>query len=70
MTFAEALQVVMDEKGLSQADICRATGLSDAYVSMLVSGKVRDPKWSRAELVIRALGVTLDEFSLIKSSDE
>lgn len=69
MTFAEALRVAMKQKKLKQVDICRATGLSDAYVSMLVSGKIDDPKWSKAELVIQALGLTLDEFSQLKSKE-
>lgn len=67
MTFAEALKIAMDNKNLKQVDICRATGLSDAYVSMLVSGKIEDPKWSTAELVIRSLDMTLDEFSQLKA---
>ena len=68
MTFAEALRAAMADKGLKQADICQATGLSDAYVSMLVNGKIEDPKWSKAELVITALGMSLDEFSQLKNS--
>ena len=67
MTFAEALRTAMKERNLKQVDICRATGLSDAYISMLVSGKIDDPKWSKAELVIQALGMTLDEFSKLKA---
>lgn len=69
MTFAEALRVAMKNKNLKQVDICRATGLSDAYISMLVSGKIDDPKWSTAEHVIHALGMTLDEFSQLKAMD-
>lgn len=69
MTFAEALRAAMKAKGVKQVDICRATGLSDAYISMLVNGKVEDPKWSTAELVIHALGMTLDDFSLLKSEE-
>ena len=67
MTFAEALRAAMKQKDLKQVDICRATGLSDAYVSMLVGGKIDDPKWSKAVIIIQALGLTLDEFSQLKA---
>lgn len=70
MTFAEALRKAMQERGIKQVHIVRATGLSDAYVSMLVNGKVDDPKFSTAESVIHALGMSLDEFSELRRSDQ
>ena len=69
MTFGEALRAVMNERGIRQKDIVRATGFTDAYVSMLVNGKVEDPKFSTAEKVIRALGISLDEFARVKADD-
>ena len=70
MTFAEALRIAMVQRDIKQAHIVKETGFSDAYVSMLVNGKVRDPKFSTAEKVIHALGMSLDEFSQLRSSDE
>lgn len=69
MTFAEALRRAMNERGIKQKDIVRATGFSDAYVSMLVNGKVEDPKFSTAEAVIHAIGMSLDEFSALRKSE-
>ena len=69
MTFAEALRLAMREHGIKQVDIVRATGLTDAYVSMLVNGKIEDPKFTTAEAVIHALGMSLDEFSELRRSD-
>lgn len=70
MTFAEALRKAMHERGIKQVHIVKATGLSDAYVSMLVNGKVDDPKFSTAEVVIRALGMSLDEFAALRRSND
>ena len=70
MTFAEALRLAMRERDIKQVHIVKVTGLSDAYVSMLVNGKVEDPRFSTAELVIKALGMSLDEFSELRRSDE
>ena len=69
MTFAEALRLAMKERGIKQKDIVKSTGLSDAYVSMLVNGKIDDQKFNSAELVIRSLGMSLDEFSALRRSD-
>ena len=68
--FSEALRLAMAERGIKQVHIVRVTGFSDAYVSMLVNGKVEDPKFSTAEKVIHALGMSLDEFSALRNSDE
>lgn len=70
MTFAQALRLAMKERGIKQVHIVKATGFSDAYVSMLVNGKVEDPKFTTAESVIHALGMSLDDFSALRRSDE
>lgn len=70
MTFSEAVVTIMERDGITQADLCKRAGISDAYASMLCNGKVVDPKWSRAEVIIEALGVSLDEFSAIRRSNE
>ncbi len=69
VTFAEALAIAMEKKRVKQSHIVKATGLSDAYVSMLVNGKIADPKFTTAEMVIHALGMSLDEFSALRMSD-
>lgn len=69
MTFAEALVIAMEMKGVKQAHIVKATGLSDAYVSMLVNGRIADPKFTTAEMVIHSLGMSLDEFSALRRGE-
>ena len=40
------LNELLKEKGATQADVCRETGLSTALVSQVFSGKTRDPRLS------------------------
>lgn len=61
MTFGSACRILFERSGMSQADFCRASGLSTAYTSMLLSGKVRDPSFEKACVVADALGVTLED---------
>lgn len=70
MQLNQALREIADVKGIRQADICRETGLSDAHVSQLFSGKIRDPKASVIYKIARAMGVTVDELLELADSYE
>lgn len=62
MDYAHAVRHLFNQSGMSQADLCRRGGFSRAYVSMLLSGKVDNPKFDRACQIADALGVTLEDF--------
>jgi len=62
MDYAHAIRHLFDKSGMTQADLCRRGGFSRAYVSMLLSGKVTNPKFDRACEIADALGVTLEDF--------
>lgn len=61
MAFSNALRTIMDERGLKARDLV-CEDLSAQYLSKLLSGKVRDPTWEKALLIIDALGMTPSEF--------
>ena len=48
------------EKGRSQGDICRATGMDRGYVSRVESG-LKNPTISNLEKIAKALGVKPNE---------
>lgn len=55
------LTKVMNDKGMTQADVCRLTGFSTAVVSQVFSGKTKDPRLSTIIPICRALNITVDE---------
>lgn len=61
--FPRALKKIRLEKGISQGDIFRKTGLERAYISRLENGNVLDPRISTVIILARALGVSIDEFT-------
>ena len=61
MKFYEVVDALMRSKNLRQVDLCRMSGLSSAYMSMFLKGKMQDPTLSTAVSITRALGYTLDE---------
>ena len=69
MTFYETLEIAMRSRGLIPADICAKTGINAAYFSKLKSGHTKDVTWEKAVLIIRALGMTPDEFYALQISD-
>ena len=60
----------MDERGLKQADLCRMTGFSSAQIASIVTGRTKDPKFSTAIAIARALNVSLDWLGGLKDSPE
>lgn len=62
MEFGQAFRVLFNKSGMTQADFARRSGFSTAYVSMLLSGEIKDPKITRACEIADALGVSLQDF--------
>lgn len=60
MEMHERIQLVLTSKGMSQADICRLTGLDSGKVSQVVSGRTKDPRISTIVPIAQALNVSLD----------
>lgn len=61
MQLSRALIDYLGERSMKQADVCRASGLSDAHVSQIFSGKIKDPKASIVYKIAHAMGITVDE---------
>ena len=59
MGFQETLVKLMKERGMSGADLARATGLSAAAVSDYMRGK-KEPRGKQSAVLARALHVSMD----------
>ena len=51
---------IRDEKGMTQSDICKATGMDAGYISRVENG-VKNPTISNLEKIAKALCVTPSE---------
>lgn len=60
--FGDRVQELMDEKGLTQAELGRRSGMSRSVINNLLRG-IRNPSLLTALTVSRALGVSLDELA-------
>lgn len=60
MQLSRALNDYLEELGMKQADVCRASGMSDAHVSQIFSGKIKDPKASVIYKIAHAMGISVD----------
>ncbi|NPD31506.1 helix-turn-helix transcriptional regulator [Eggerthellaceae bacterium zg-1084] len=61
MNIGRAVRRRAAELGLSQAELCLTTGISNAYMSMLMNSKIADPRISRVIQVAEVLDLTIDE---------
>ena len=61
MPFGATLRAIMDERGLRAQDLV-CDGLTQQYISQIKTGKLKDPTWEKALLIIDALGMTPSEF--------
>lgn len=55
---------LMIKSNISQYKLAKLTGLSTGNISMLLSGKLKEPTLRTAKLIARALDVTIDEITL------
>ena len=62
MTYTQAIRHLFKKSGMSQADFARRGNFSTAYVSMLLKGKMEEPKFGCACEIADALGVSLEDF--------
>ena len=59
MEFHECLVKLMKEKNVSQARICKATGIASSAMSHYVRGET-EPSFTKVVAIARALGVATD----------
>lgn len=70
MELSRALNEIASRNGYRQADICKATGISDAHISQIFSGKIKDPKASIVYKIAHAMNSTVDEIVELAQSYE
>lgn len=63
MTFGDALQKLLDERGMSVYKLSKLSGISEQTLYSLVSGRSKEPSLGRAKEIATALGMTLDELA-------
>ena len=61
MAVTETLKAVMDAKNLRSVDIT-SDEITAPYLSRLLKGKVKEPTWQKALVIINSLDMTVDEF--------
>ena len=65
-TLAERIQYAMDKRGMSQADLARATGMRTSKISYIVTGATKDPQFESVIKIAKALDVSLNYLAGIK----
>lgn len=61
MAFTETLKAVMKAKNLRAVDIA-SDEVTSPYLSRLLNGKVKEPTWQKALVIIKSLNMTVDDF--------
>ena len=62
MKLSESLSRIFFERDLTQADLCRMSGVTTSMMSDYVSGK-KEPTLPKAIAMADALGISLDELA-------
>lgn len=61
MLFGVVVSAYLKEKGMSQAELARRTGLNKQTISAIIVGDSTSPTLNNAVLIADALGVSIDE---------
>lgn len=59
-TLSDRIYAAMELRGMSQADLARATGMHTSIVSQICSGTTKNPTFANVVKIARALDVSLD----------
>lgn len=59
-TLAERIQFAMEMRGMTQADLARATGIATSNIAYIVNGEVKNPRFDSVVKIARALDVSLE----------
>ena len=70
MTFGDMLSFLMSEQGITAAELSRRSGVPQSTITEMLKGRTREPSFSRANRLARALGVSLDRFVELTESDD
>ncbi len=62
MQFHERLSKLMKERGLTQAQLCKLSGIATSAMSHYVRGET-EPSFTKAILIANALGCSVDELA-------
>ena len=65
--FADNLKMIMTEKGITQADLSKLTGIGRSSISQYLSGK-NEPTPERTVIIAEAVGCSGDELDRMKVS--
>lgn len=63
MRVGELIAVARECKGLTLRQLESATGISNALLSQIETGKVREPSWRNVVKIAKALGLKLDRLA-------
>ncbi len=69
-TFGETLAQTMKIRGVKQNELSERSGVYQSYISRLLNGKLLDPTFTKAIALIRALGMTMDEFVAVQEEEK
>jgi len=59
-TLAERIRFAMEMRGMTQADLARATGMNTSNIAYIVTGQTKDPRFDSVVKIARALDVSLE----------
>lgn len=63
MNVGAAVKQLLTDRGLKQADLARATGLSTSYIARLITGKQRDVTLERACILADYFEMSISDFA-------
>lgn len=60
MTFGDLISIARELKGWTQRDLEKASGVNNALICQIETGKIKDTSFSNAIKLADALGLSLD----------
>jgi transcriptional regulator with XRE-family HTH domain len=63
MKIGELIAVARECKGMTLRDLEKKTGISNALISQIETGKIKEPSWRNVVKIARALSLKLERLA-------
>lgn len=70
MTFGEALTTLMEQSGMTAAELARRSGVRKSTINELVKGRSKEPTFSKAKALAKGLDVPIQVLADLTDSEE
>lgn len=70
MLYQDVIKDALKRKNMTASELAEKVGTSRGYISQMLSGKVKDPSFTRTLAICRILGLSVEQLAELIENDD